>query len=81
MEAVEQRKIIKAVRSEPALAEVFKVPLLSVPTALLLVVFYLGFAVTTYLYLQGSISWPLVIVANTVFIYISFTPFHEAVHR
>lgn len=81
MEAVEQRKIIKAVRNEPALAEVFKVPLLSVPTALLLVVFYLGFAVTTYLYLQGSISWPLVIVVNTVFIYISFTPFHEAVHR
>ena len=35
MEAVEQRKIIKAVRNEPALAEVFKVPILSLPTSLL----------------------------------------------
>ncbi|OUU60713.1 MAG: hypothetical protein CBC21_00170, partial [Proteobacteria bacterium TMED61] len=81
MEAVEQRKIIKAVRNEPALAEVFKVPILSLPTSLLFVVFYVGFGATTYMYLQGAISWPLVIVANAIFIYISFTPFHEAVHR
>ena len=76
MEAVEQRKIIKAVRNEPALAEVFKVPILSLPTSLLFVVFYVGFGATTYMYLQGAISWPLVIVANAIFIYISFTLFH-----
>lgn len=81
MESIEQRKIIKTVRNDPALAEVFKVPLLSVPTSLLLVVCYVGFGVTTYLCFQGAISWPLVILANTIFIYISFTPFHEAVHR
>ena len=56
MEAVEQRKIIKAVRNEPALAEVFKVPLLSVPTSLLLLLCYVGFGATTYLYLQDIIE-------------------------
>ena len=81
MDSIEQRKIIRTVRNDPALVEVFKVPLLSVPTSLLLVVCYVGFGMTTYLCLQGAISWPLVIVANTIFIYISFTPFHEAVHR
>ena len=81
MESTEQKKIIKTVRNEPTLAEVFKVPILSVPTSLLFVVFYVGFGATTYLYFQGAINWPLVIVANTIFIYISFTPFHEATHR
>ncbi len=81
MEAVAQRKIIRAVRNSTELEGVFGVPVLSLPTLFTLVASLSGFALCTGLYLAGTLNGLSVVVLNSIIIFFSFTPLHEATHR
>ena len=80
MNATEQRKIIHAIRRVPELQDVFRVPLLSLPSLLVLVLSLTGFVLSTSFYMFGALSAPALVFINSFLIFFSFTPLHEATH-
>ena len=81
METKAQRKLINSIRSTPELASSFNVPLLAIPTVIVFIVSFLGFGLSTYALLTGFLSPFITIPISGFFIFWSFTPLHEAVHR
>ena len=81
METKRQRELIKTIRSTPELANSFKVPLLALPTIIVFVVSFLGLGLSTYALLAGLLSPFITIPISGFFVFWSFTPLHEAVHR
>lgn len=81
MDAVDQRKLLKVVRGSSEISDIFEVPILSIPTLVILIASFGAFGATTYLYLNGDLHPLAVIVINSCLIYFSFTPLHEATHR
>jgi fatty acid desaturase len=81
MEAVAQRKIIHAIRKTPEIQDAFKVPLLALPTFVILILTLVGFGASTGFYLSGELGVIPLVLINSVIIYFSFTPLHEATHR
>ena len=81
MKAQDQRAIIKQVKSNPELVEAFHMPWLAWPTVMVLVLSFAGFAASTYALLTDLLPPLVTIVLSGFFIFWSFTPLHEAVHR
>ncbi len=81
MEAKQQREIIKQIRQTPELADAFGAPRMAWPTIGVLLWSIGGYALITYAYLMGLVSPLITIPVAAFFIFWSFTPLHEAVHR
>lgn len=81
MNTKEQRDIINQVKRDPTLAKSFAMPFIAWPTLLILLISFAGFALSTYAFLAGLVSPWITIAISSFFIFWSFTPLHEAVHR
>ena len=81
MKATEQRDIIKQVRNAPELTEAFTMPTIAWPTIAIFSISYIGFGLSTYALLSGLLSPFITVPLSAFFVFWSFTPLHEAVHR
>ena len=81
MESKQQREIIKQVRTSPSLADAFGAPLIAWPTVGVMLFSFIGFALTAYAFLSGLLPAWITIPVSGFFVFWSFTPLHEAVHR
>ncbi len=81
MNTKEQRELISRIRKMPELADAFGAPLLAWQTMLVLLVSFGGFGLSSYAYLTGLVSPFITVPLSGFFIFWSFTPLHEAVHR
>jgi len=81
VEATAQRKIIHGIRKTPELQDAFQVPLLALPTFLILILTLAGFGIITSFYLAGELNVITLVFINSAIIFFSFTPLHEATHR
>lgn len=81
MDTKQQRQIIHEVKRTPELALSFTVPVVAWPTIAILFISFGGFALSTYALLSGYLSPLVTIPISGFFIFWSFTPLHEAVHR
>ncbi len=81
MDAQEQREIISQMRKIPSLADVFGAPTMAWPTIVVLLVSFGGFGATAYALLTGLLSPFITVPLGAFFVFWSFTPLHEAVHR
>ena len=84
MRAVMDNKTQKLLRQEirhaEALKGTFATPLLALPTVVVVVLSFLGFALSSYAFLAGYLPALVTIPISALFIFWSFTPLHEAVH-
>ena len=75
------REVLEQVVREPRFRELTTIPTFA-PQAIGLVLFMLGgFALSTYLYMQGQIHWSIATIINGVMAYTAFTILHDATHR
>lgn len=81
MDIKAQRDLVKEIRATPELARSFTVPVLAVPTMAVFFVSFAGFGLSTYALLTGLLSPFVTIPISAFFVFWSFTPLHEAVHR
>jgi vanillate O-demethylase ferredoxin subunit len=81
MEAKQQRALISEIKGDPELAEAFTMPTVAWPTIAILLISFAGFGMSTYAYLTGALSPFITIPLSGFFVFWSFTPLHEAVHR
>ncbi len=81
MKALEQRAVIKQVKQDPELVEAFHMPLIAWPTVVIFVISFVGFFMSTYALLNELLPPLVTILLSGFFIFWSFTPLHEAVHR
>lgn len=81
MNAAEQRLIIKEVRTSPELQAALDMPLVAWPTVAIYFISFAGFALSTAALLTGVLSPFITVPLSAFFVFWSFTPLHEAVHR
>ena len=81
MENKAQRSLINEIKSAPELARSFTVPVLAWPTVLIYFISFIGFGLSTYAFLTGMLSPFITVPISAFFVFWSFTPLHEAVHR
>lgn len=81
METKAQRSLINEIKSVPELARSFAVPVLAWPTVLIYFISFIGFGLSTYAFLTGMLSPFITVPISAFFVFWSFTPLHEAVHR
>lgn len=81
MQANKQRDIIKEIRNTPELTGAFDMPVVAWPTVAIYFISFIGFGLSTYAYLTGLLSPFLTVPISGFFVFWSFTPLHEAVHR
>lgn len=81
MQATKQREIVKDIRNTPELGEAFAMPLIAWPTVLIYFISFIGFVLSTYALLTGMLSSFVTVPVSAFFVFWSFTPLHEAVHR
>ena len=81
MKAKDQREIISEVKALPELTEAFTMPTLAWPTVAIYFISFIGFGLSTYAYLTGALSVFITFPLSAFFVFWSFTPLHEAVHR
>lgn len=75
------REVLEQVVREPRFRELTTIPTFA-PQSIGLVLFMLtGFAISTYLYMNGQIHWGLATAVNGLMAYTSFTILHDATHR
>jgi vanillate O-demethylase ferredoxin subunit len=71
----------KDIRNAPKLTDAFTMPVVAWPTILIYFVSFAGFGLSSYAFLTGLLSAFLTVPISAFFIFWSFTPLHEAVHR
>ena len=81
METKQQREIIYQVRKMPELADAFGPPPLAWQTVLVFLLSFIGFGLSTYACLTEMVSPFITVPLSAFFVFWSFTPLHEAVHR
>jgi fatty acid desaturase len=81
METKQQREIIHHIRTTPELDDCFGAPFLAWPTVGVVLFAYAGFILSSYALLSGLLSPFITIPISAFFVFWSFTPLHEAVHR
>lgn len=81
METKAQRSLINEIKSAPELARSFTVSVLAWPTVLIYFISFIGFGLSTYAFLTGMLSPFITVPISAFFVFWSFTPLHEAVHR
>ena len=81
METKQQRALISGIKRDPELTEAFAMPTLAWPTIAILLISFAGFGLSTYAYLMGLLSPLITVPLSSFFVFWSFTPLHEAVHR
>lgn len=81
METKQQRQLIRDIKAEPELAESFSVPFLAWPTMAVYFISFIGFGLSTYAFVIGLLSPFITVPLSSFFVFWSFTPLHEAVHR
>jgi vanillate O-demethylase ferredoxin subunit len=78
---ISAREVLEQVVREPRFRSLTTIPIVA-PVEMGLIIFaYLLFAVSTILYLQGTIPWIVCFGLSSVAIYAAFTPLHDATHR
>ena len=81
METKQQRALISEIKRDTELTEAFAMPTLAWPTIVILLISFTGFGLSTYAYLMGLLSPLITVPLSSFFVFWSFTPLHEAVHR
>lgn len=81
MQAKEQRAIITELKKAPELKEAFRQPFMAWPTVIVFFVSFIGFALSSYALLTNMLSPFIAVPVSAFFVFWSFTPLHEAVHR
>ena len=81
METKAQRDIIGEIRKIPHLSDAFQTPTLAWPTIIVFVISFAGFGLSAYALLTGLVSPFITIPLSGFFVFWSFTPLDEAVHR
>ena len=81
MDAKQQRELIRDIKRTPDLAHAFSVPKMAWPTIAVLFISFIGFALSCYTMIVGLFSPFITVPVGAFFVFWSFTPLHEAVHR
>lgn len=81
MDATKQRDIIKDIRNTPQLSKAFEMPVVAWPTVAIYFISFIGFGLSTYALMTGMLSPFITVPISAIFVFWSFTPLHEAVHR
>ena len=81
MKSKGQRALINEIKASPELAVAFSMPTLAWPTVAIYFISFIGFGLSTYAYLTGALSVFITVPLSAFFVFWSFTPLHEAVHR
>ena len=81
MDAKQQRALIADIKGKPELSEAFAMPTLAWPTMAIFFISFAGFGLSTYALLTGLLSPFITVPISGFFVFWSFTPLHEAVHR
>ncbi len=81
MKVEDQRSLVNEIRRTSELAESFSMPIVAWPTIFVLFISFIGFGLSTYALLSGLLSPFVTVPISAFFVFWSFTPLHEAVHR
>ena len=81
MDAKEQRTLISDVKNNPNLSEAFTMPTIAWPTVVVYFISFSCFGLSTYAFLTGLLGPIITVPLSAFFVFWSFTPLHEAVHR
>lgn len=81
MDTKQQRALITEIKGTPELSEAFTMPTLAWPTMAIFFISFAGFGLSTYALLTGLLSPFITVPISGFFVFWSFTPLHEAVHR
>ncbi len=76
-----QRALINEIKKTPELAQAFTMPIIAWPTVVIYFLSFIGFGLSTYALLTGMLSAFITVPISAFFVFWSFTPLHEAVHR
>lgn len=79
--ATSTREVLEQVVREPRFRVLSTPPLVSLHQVSLIALVYLVFGLSTWAWVAGYLHWLPMIVINSVVIYFSFTPLHDATHR
>lgn len=79
--ATSTREVLEQVVREPRFRAVSTPPLISLHQFGLIALVYAAFGLSTWAWMAGYLHWLPMMVINSVFIYIIFTPLHDATHR
>lgn len=75
------REVLEQIVRQPQFRAITTIPVVAPITIGLVLAAFLGFATSTYLWLQGWLPLAAMIAFNGVFIYVAFSPLHDATHR
>ena len=75
------KEILDQIAREPRFRALTTIPVLSVPTAGVLILAYALFAVSSWAWIAGAAPAVLTMPLSGVAIFIGFTPLHDATHR
>lgn len=81
MDTKQQRALIADIKGQSDLVNAFKVPPLAWPTMLVLLISFVGFALSTYAFVTDLLIPFITVPLSGFLVFWSFTPLHEAVHR
>lgn len=75
------REVLEQIVREPRFQELTKLPVFAPMEIALAVTAFTAFFTGSWLYLAGEINFLLMLLINSIAIYASFTPLHDATHR
>lgn len=75
------RHVLEQLVRDPRFRPLTRIPVLALPEIGLILFAFGLFAAASAAYLGGWLPYPAMLVANTLAIYASFTPLHDATHR